>query len=445
MLALILNSKFGQSRAWLSGLALTLFVTSAGLVGADEPSAAAKPANPKGAPVILLTGFEPFGPGRPPNPSWEAVKKLDGQSWRGYRLVAKQLPCVWGQPLEKLSAHLDALHPVAIFSFGQGMPGAFAIETLASNRRGNIPDNEGRRPPRASIVPDGPAQFRATIDAEKLQKRLAANKHDVRISERAGAYLCEETLYTLEYLKQQRPDLKQVMFCHVPPLDKDRVTPEFVRQFVEDVLEAWLATYVAPGGPGPVPNGPAKGPSKDKSSDARDQRPAPRENAVAAATTVVTLCGDEPVTPVLAETPAEKPTPAKPVKEDPRTADVKKFVERYFRTWSNREMDAYGEGFLREAVVQFIDDRGQVNTQGTVEFLADQRRFQSLRPAKEYPLAADVRFEGPLARAVVHWKLEDGANPPRYGYDHFTLVRRDGQWRILNLVFYGTDPPKNGK
>ena len=30
-------------------------------------------------PVILLTGFEPFGEKKPPNPSWEAIKTLDGQ------------------------------------------------------------------------------------------------------------------------------------------------------------------------------------------------------------------------------------------------------------------------------------------------------------------------------------------------------------------------------
>src|SRR5262245_39808071 len=75
------------------------------------------------------------------------------------------------------------------------------------------------------------------------------------------------------------------------------------------------------------------------------------------------------------ETPESKPT-----KEDPRAADVRKFIDRYFRTWSNREMDAYGEGFLREAVIQYLGEGGQVSTQATAEFLADQRRYQAMRP-----------------------------------------------------------------
>lgn len=399
----------------------TLCILATSLV-ADEPATKpnAKPSappagQPDAMPVILLTGFEPFGPGRPPNPSWEAVKPLDGREWHGYRLVAKQLPCVWGEPLDKLQTHIDAHRPVAIFSFGQGAPGAFAIETRASNQRGTFPDNAGKSPARREIVADGPGEVKATIDAEKLRAILVKQGHSVRISTSAGQYLCEETLYTLEHLKTKHADVRHVMFCHVPPLDGKTVTPEFVRTFVLDLLAAWRTTYVAAAATG---------------ASRRDEF-------------VLPAAADEPVEKKPAES---KPAGAKPAaKEDPRTADVKKFVERYFRTWSNREMDAYGEGFLREAVVQFLDDRGGVNTQGTPEFLADQRRYQAARPAKEYPLAADVRFEGPLARAVVHWKLEDGMNPPRYGYDHFTLVKRDGQWRILNLVFYGTDPPKNGK
>jgi ABC-type transporter MlaC component len=36
----------------------------------------------------------------------------------------------------------------------------------------------------------------------------------------------------------------------------------------------------------------------------------------------------------------------------------------------------------------------------------------------------------------VYWKLTAG---PRlqYGYDHFTLMKQNGEWKIVNLVFYG--------
>ncbi|MFM7919354.1 MAG: nuclear transport factor 2 family protein [Planctomycetaceae bacterium] len=31
----------------------------------------------------------------------------------------------------------------------------------------------------------------------------------------------------------------------------------------------------------------------------------------------------------------------------------------------------------------------------------------------------------------------------QYGYDHFTLMKQKGSWKIVNLVFYGTSPEKN--
>jgi hypothetical protein len=128
--------------------------------------------------------------------------------------------------------------------------------------------------------------------------------------------------------------------------------------------------------------------------------------------------------------------------DEARTAEVKKLVETYFRSWSNREMDAYGECFLPGASIQFISPSGELDTQSMREFLANQRRYQMARPAKETPQSIDIRFEKRLARAVVYWKLDDGSGTPKYGYDHFTLVQRDGNWRIVNLAFYESDAPR---
>jgi hypothetical protein len=126
--------------------------------------------------------------------------------------------------------------------------------------------------------------------------------------------------------------------------------------------------------------------------------------------------------------------------DDARLPDVKQLVEKYFRSWSNQEMDAYGECFLPGASIQFISPSGDLDTQGVREFLTNQRRYQMARPAKETPQSIDIHFEKRLARAVVYWKLDDGSGTPKFGYDHFTLVERDGKWRIVNLAFYETNP-----
>ncbi len=377
--------------------------------GADSVEGRKLP--PAKEPVILLTGFEPFGKRRLPNASWQGVKGLDGRKWNGYRIVAREMPVVWGAPLECLPGWIDEYKPVAVFSFGMGGPGAFAIETWACNKRARYKDNEGKRPTTRTIAVE-PEVFSGSIDSKRMARLLRDKGQTVRISTKAGRYLCEENLYSLEYLKKTKHLGATVMFCHVPPLgtriaDK-LVTRDYVEHFVLDVLDSWLAVYH----PGKLP---------------------------------VVAAPDIPVRPVGA---AAAPIPvvraalvqSQPAKDDdPRLGEIRAFVERYFRSWSDQEMDTYDSCFLPEAFIQFIDDRGAVSTTGKRQFVAQQREVHRQAAVRnvEVPESVDVRMEGRLAHAVVFWKLTSGAKIQK-GYDHFTLLKREGRWRIVNLVFYAT-------
>lgn len=194
-------------------------------------------------PVILLTGFEPFGKGRLPNPSWEGIKQLDGQDWKGHQLVCKQARVVWGSPREQLEGWIEEYRPVAILSFGQGGPGGFALESKASNLRGKLRDNRGDQAAQPTIVKDGPDRFAASIDCEKYTRRLSDRGYPTCVSSQAGQYLCEEMLYSLEYLKHAKKLQGTVLFCHVPPLgvqvDGKQVTVDYVQQFIEEMLKTW--------------------------------------------------------------------------------------------------------------------------------------------------------------------------------------------------------------
>jgi pyroglutamyl-peptidase len=377
---------------------LTVFLSAGiltpGLASAPSGPQAKETAVDDGAgerPVILLTGFEPFGARRPPNPSWEGIAPLNDTQWKEYRLVCKQMPVVWGAPLEHLQGYISKYQPVAIFSLGQGLPGAFAFESRASVRRGGHRDNNNSPPPKPTIVEDGPEQFRATIDCQRLSKALAEKGYPTRVSTNAGRYLCEENLYALEYLKANKRVEKTVMFCHVPPLGSQikgkRVDSAYVQQFVEDLLSAWHTMY-----------------------------------------------HEDAATPAA---PQATPTPA----EDPKRAEVEEMIRRYFQTWSNQDMVGYGACFLTEAVVQFIDSQDRLSSTALGAFLVSQR--EAHRRARdrqtEVPESIDIRFEQKLARVVVYWKLTTGPKT-EYGYDHFTLMKVRGQWRIVNLVFYATKP-----
>ncbi len=353
-------------------------------------TSAAQAVEPSDAPVILLTGFQPFGPGRPPNPSWEGIKDLDGREWRGYRLACREMPVDWGAPLVHLSKWIDELKPVAVFSFGQG-GSQFAIETRARNARGGGADNRGQRPDAPLIADGGPEELTATIDAKALAAKLEQAGFPVRISTNAGQYLCEEALYSLEYLKAEQGFAGSVMFCHVPPLgqlpDNSVADVTYVQKFVDTLLGAW--------------------------ADAQE-RPA----TVQSTTTAI----------------------QRQEAADPREAAVRELIERYFRTWSAQDIDRYGQCFMPQAAIQLIDASGRLTTMPLRQFLESQRASHrsSPDPMTETPETIEVKFEGALARVIVYWKLVAGERE-EYGYDHFTLMPAGGGWRIANLIFYATE------
>ena len=67
---------------------------------------------------VLLTGFEPFD-GETVNPSWEVVQQLDGTMIAGQPVIARQLPCVFGEALSALDAAIEDLQPKLVIAVGQ--------------------------------------------------------------------------------------------------------------------------------------------------------------------------------------------------------------------------------------------------------------------------------------------------------------------------------------
>jgi pyroglutamyl-peptidase len=232
----------------LSLALIVLTAVSTALYG-DDPTPAESP-----LPVILLTGFQPFGEGRPPNSSWEGIKELDGREWNGYRLRCVELPVEWGAPLSVLDAQFAELRPVAVFSFGQGRPGYFDLEILGRNQRGDAKDNNDAKPPAPKVVESGPGHFyNDSVDVTALVRDLSRRGYNMRVSTDAGQYLCEELNYTLQYERSIGKIEGPVLFCHLPPLEVRygreiiRVRPDQIQQFVLDLLEDWHreATKVA--------------------------------------------------------------------------------------------------------------------------------------------------------------------------------------------------------
>jgi len=169
--------------------------------------------------TILITGIEPFD-GETINPSWEAVRALDGETIDGHVLAARQLPCVIGKGGEVLLAAIAEVDPVIVLCFGQaGGRSDISIERVAINVvDARIPDNEGCQPVDEAIVADGPAAYFSSLPIKAIVSALRQRGVPASVSQTAGTYNCNAIFYRLShYIVTQRPALRGG-FIHIPYL-----------------------------------------------------------------------------------------------------------------------------------------------------------------------------------------------------------------------------------
>lgn len=163
---------------------------------------------------LLITGFEPFG-GEQINPSWDAVERLDAEIG-GYSLTKLRIPVVFGEAAEIVLNAARQLAPDVIICVGQaGGRGAITPELVGINlRNASIPDNLGNKPCDERIVEDGSDAYFSTLPVRKIAEAINASGVPSQVSYSAGAYVCNDVLYTL--LAHYNGSETKVGFIHVP-------------------------------------------------------------------------------------------------------------------------------------------------------------------------------------------------------------------------------------
>jgi len=163
---------------------------------------------------LLITGFEPFG-GEQINPSWEAVKRLPDVI-NGYELTKLRIPVVFGSAAENVISEAGAIHPDVILCIGQaGGRNAITPELVGINlRHAAIPDNNGAQPSDEKISADGADAYFTTLPVRKIAAAIEAHGVPSRVSYSAGAYVCNDVLYTL--LAYCKGTETRVGFIHIP-------------------------------------------------------------------------------------------------------------------------------------------------------------------------------------------------------------------------------------
>lgn len=148
---------------------------------------------------ILVTGFEPFG-GMDTNPTQLIVSSLEPDAVPRVEIHVLLLPVTYDDCVRKLVAEVDRLRPTAVVSCGlyagraAVTPERIAINVKDTMGEDPIPDNAGRAPVDEPIG-DGPDGLFATLPVRAIQQNIAAAGIPSMISNSAGTYICNNTMY----------------------------------------------------------------------------------------------------------------------------------------------------------------------------------------------------------------------------------------------------------
>ena len=175
---------------------------------------------------ILLTGFEPFD-GEKINPSWEAVKLLEGElliddAGLSYQIDTRQLACVFKLALTELYQAMNELCPAVTLCVGQaGGRGELSLERIGINiDDARIADNQGNQPIDAPIMTSGPAAYFSNLPIKAMTQAINAQGIAASISNTAGTFVCNHTFYGLMHYLATEPKhaLGRGGFMHIPYL-----------------------------------------------------------------------------------------------------------------------------------------------------------------------------------------------------------------------------------
>lgn len=193
--------------------------------------------------TLLLTGFEPFDHDVV-NPSWEAVRLLEGVELSDdVRIVARRLPCAFATAAETLLQLIEELQPAMVIATGLG-PGRcdISIERVAINvNDARIPDNLGAQPIDTAVVEGGPAAYFSTLPIKSMVRAVREAGIAASVSQTAGTFVCNQVFYRLQHALTN--SAVRSGFIHVPGLPQFGQPSMELPVLVEGVRLAVLAAW----------------------------------------------------------------------------------------------------------------------------------------------------------------------------------------------------------
>lgn len=188
---------------------------------------------------LLITGFDPFG-GATVNPSWQAVSRLPDRVGE-FELCKLEIPTVYDLATRVVLEKAAEFNPDVILCVGQaGGRDSITPERIGVNiRDARISDNAGNQPRGEFVAPDGPAAYFATVPVEKMVQTIEASGIKSTVSNSAGAFVCNDTLYGI--LHHFAGTRVRCGFIHVPYIPQQGNPSMELEQIVSGLAAAIAA------------------------------------------------------------------------------------------------------------------------------------------------------------------------------------------------------------
>ena len=194
---------------------------------------------------ILLTGFEPFG-GNATNVSSEVVSTFSPHSIEGSEIVVAQLPVSFMRVGEILSQLIELHRPDIILMLGQASNREkISIERIAVNLMDSkMGDNDGYCPNEQSVVAGGENALFSNMPLKRIVENLRNEGIDAVISNSAGLYVCNCTLYNALHLAHHKGLDCKIGFIHLPQIS-DTERKSMLLEYMHKSIKIAIDTTVS--------------------------------------------------------------------------------------------------------------------------------------------------------------------------------------------------------
>lgn len=167
--------------------------------------------------TLLLTGFEPFL-NHPFNPTDYIAKELNGKEIGGFNVIGRTLPVEYGRSSSEMISLFTEFQPDAVMMLGLAAGrNRITPERIAINVNDGPSDNTGEEMLDVPIIENGPAAYFSALPVRKLVNVLNDRGFPAELSNTAGAYLCNNVMYSMLHYLEQSGRRVPAGFIHVPP------------------------------------------------------------------------------------------------------------------------------------------------------------------------------------------------------------------------------------